>query len=269
VPELPEVEAVARDLRRALASAVIEGVTVHRWDVIDGAGRRCGALRLGGGITGVLRHGKQLALVGKDGSVLVVQLGMTGEFGVVPGRAPMIPHTHACWDLDGGRHLRFVDPRRFGGLTLLDGHEALAERWARLGPDALSLPAQWGEAIIHRRTAIKAALLDQGAVAGVGNIYADEALALAGIQPARPCRKLSKHDVAKLRSALCSVLRAALRSGGSTVRTYRRLGGGQGAFQAKLRVYGRSGQPCLGCGMTLRSAQVVGRTTVWCPTCQT
>lgn len=269
VPELPEVEAVARDVRRDLRGSAIIGVHVHRWDVVAGGSRRRERLMLGGGIERVLRHGKQLALIGLDGSVLVVQLGMTGEFGVVPDGTEAAPHTHVSWRLDHSRELRFVDPRRFGGITWLADRVALETRWSLLGPDALDLRSGWFVPLTQGRRAIKAALLDQRSVAGVGNIYADEALAMAGIKPHRLCCHVPPAAFEALGKAIGSVMRLAIERGGSTIRTYRRLGGGPGAFQGSLRVYGRAGLPCVKCAQPLRSALVASRTTVWCPLCQT
>lgn len=269
VPELPEVEAVARDVRRALRRSTIVEAIVRRWDVVTGASRRSERLLIGSRVDEVVRRGKQLALIGLDGSVLVVQLGMTGEFGVVPASSPVMAHTHIIWRLDGSRDLRFVDPRRFGGVTWLKDRTALEDRWSHLGPDALSLRSGWSDAFAKSRRAIKAALLDQHAVAGVGNIYADEALALVGIKPQRQCCRIAPREFSALGQAIGSIMRSAIASGGSTIRTYRRLGGGAGAFQGSLRVYGRAGQPCAVCSQPLQSESVVGRTTVWCGNCQT
>jgi formamidopyrimidine-DNA glycosylase len=193
---------------------------------------------------------------------------MSGSFGVVPASAPLEPHTHIAWTLDRSRELRFVDPRRFGGVTWLRDRTALTTRWSRLGPDALALPSGWFTPITTSRRAIKAALLDQRTVAGVGNIYADEALSLVNIAPQRPCSRLNEHHFGALGRALGTIMRSALASGGSTIRTYRRMGGGAGAFQASLRVYGRAGQPCVTCSRPLESGLVAGRTTVWCTACQ-
>lgn len=268
VPELPEVEAVAREVRSALLRSSIIDVQVRRWDVVTGAARRCERLLLGSGVCEVLRRGKQLALCGHDDAVIVVQLGMTGAFGIVPASAPIEPHTHVTWRLDRSRELRFVDPRRFGGITWLKDRHELVDRWSRLGPDALDLHGDWSARIAASRRAIKAALLDQHAVAGVGNIYADEALALAGIRPQRACTRVARHEFDALGHAIGSIMRSAIAGGGSTIRTYRRLSGETGAFQASLRVYGRAGEPCRVCSRTLQSELVAGRTTVWCDACQ-
>lgn len=268
VPELPEVEAVVREVRAELLRSTIVGARVRRWSVVTGASRRSDRLLLGTRIDEVLRHGKQLALVGRDGSVLVVQLGMTGAFGVVPAATPHEPHTHITWRLDRSRDLRFVDPRRFGGVSWLKDRAALSDRWSLLGPDALEVRPGWAARIASNRRAIKAALLDQRAIAGVGNIYADEALSLVGIAPQRLCCQLTEPEFDALGRSIGTIMRSAIASGGSTIRTYRRLSGGAGAFQASLRVYGRAGEPCVECSRPLTSGLVAGRTTVWCSMCQ-
>jgi formamidopyrimidine-DNA glycosylase len=268
VPELPEVEAVAREVRATLRRFTIVRARVLRWSVVTGASRQANQLLLGARVRDILRHGKQLALVGADGSVLVVQLGMSGSFGVVPASAPLEPHTHIAWTLNRSRELRFVDPRRFGGITRLKDRAALTARWSRLGPDALALPIGWSAPIAASRRAIKAALLDQRAIAGVGNIYADEALSLVNIAPKRLCCRLTAPQFEALGQAVEAIMRSALASGGSTIRTYRRMEGGAGAFQASLRVYGRAGRPCVACARPLESGLVAGRTTVWCSSCQ-
>jgi len=268
VPELPEVEAVARDVRRGLRGSAIIGVHVHRWDVVAGGSRRRERLMLGGGIERVLRHGKQLALIGLDGSVLVVQLGMTGEFGVVPDGTEAAPHTHVSWRLDHSRELRFVDPRRFGGITWLADRVALEARWSLLGPDALDLRSGWFVPLTQGRRAIKAALLDQRSVAGVGNIYADESLFRARIHPARPGCRLSQTEISRLAHVIRTVLRKASDLGGSTIRDHRGLDGRWGSYQRLHHVYGRGGLPCRNCDSPLRVMAIQQRSTVFCGRCQ-
>jgi formamidopyrimidine-DNA glycosylase len=187
---------------------------------------------------------------------------------VVPAITPLEPHTHIVWQLDRERALRFVDPRRFGGITWLKDRAALSDRWSLLGPDALDARPGWSARFASNRRAIKAALLDQRVVAGVGNIYADESLSLVGIAPQRLCCQLTEPEFDALGRSISTIMQSAIASGGSTIRTYRRLSGGAGAFQASLRVYGRAGEPCVGCSRPLTSGLVAGRTTVWCSTCQ-
>ncbi len=239
-------------------------------DLLEGS--TIGALR---------RRGKQLAILADDtnGPVLVVQLGMSGQL-LVPKNlpddkprrgqpTPFPTHVHAVWRLDDGSRLLFRDPRRFGGLRALPNQVALDELWQPLGPDALSVTADGlHEALSGTRRLVKAALLDQSLVAGVGNIYADEALFAAGISPRRRADTLTPAETARLAAALREVLDHAVAHGGSTLRDYVTPGGDAGSYQARHLVYGHAGEPCPRCGGTLTSATLAGRTTVWCPTCQ-
>lgn len=183
-------------------------------------------------------------------------------------------HIHCTWRLrgPGGRSgtLIFRDPRRFGGLWCLPSHERLlSTRWAALGPDALTImPQALASRLKHSRRAIKAALLDQQVIAGVGNIYADEALHRAQVHPRRPAALLRPTDWESLARAIRTVMHEALCSGGSTLRDFVDAEGRPGTFVASHRVYGRGGQPCLACGRVLRSTVVAQRTTVYCPHCQ-
>jgi len=211
---------------------------------------------------------------------------MPGKLGVDPApqrrgssrRGAATPHTHVQWLLRAARtasgepeafRLRFIDPRRFGGLWTLPTRDALAERWATLGPDAALLtPGALAASLSTRSTAIKAALLDQGVVAGVGNIYADEALYLARVHPRTPAASLSPARVAALANAIRSVTLAAIDARGSTIRDYTDSQGQRGQAQLAHNVYARAGLPCPRCQTPLASATIAQRTTVWCPNCQ-
>jgi len=183
------------------------------------------------------------------------------------GRLPT-DHVHATWRLDDRSRLVFRDPRRFGGLWAFPSRDELPP-WKGLGPDALELaPGDWAKLFARARRPIKAALLDQGLVAGVGNIYADEALHQAGIHPGATASELSEAQALALGAAVGCLLALALQAGGSTLRDYRGAEGQPGAFQLQHRVYGRAGQPCLACGRTLRVGLLGQRTTVWCDRCQ-
>lgn len=215
------------------------------------------------------RRGKLLAIIANDGRALGVHLGMTGQLLWSPagGRLPK-DHVHATWRLDDGSRLIFRDPRRFGGLWLAASRNELPP-WQGLGPDALSLrPADYPSLLARTRRPIKAALLDQSLLAGVGNIYADEALHEAGIHPRTIACELDSHRATALGRAVARLLAQAVEAGGSTLRDYRGAEGQPGAFQLQHRVYGRGGQPCLGCGQTLESGVLGQRTTVWCGACQ-
>jgi formamidopyrimidine-DNA glycosylase len=183
-------------------------------------------------------------------------------------------HIHALWHLSDSHgpigQLFFRDPRRFGGLWTFPSLAALLEhRWCDLGPDALTVTAdQLAFALSNSRRAIKAAMLDQSVLAGVGNIYADEALFIAGIRPRRLASALKPAHIDTLAKAIRETLERSIQTGGSTLRDYRDANGQAGSSQLTHAVYGRAGEPCIRCGRTLASAQVAQRTTVWCPGCQ-
>jgi len=253
----------------------------------------------GGRITSIERHGKQMALVADDGRCLVIHLGMSGQ--VLIERSATRPvekttHRHAVWLIDprdsgsagsagsagpagpgkpnrrvGAEPQRVVfrDPRRFGGLWALPDQSTLRARWEQLGPDSLEAsPAHIAAAIgSAKRRAVKAAL-DQAVIAGVGNIYADEALHRAGIHPEHPAGSLTLSQVTQLSKAIQLTLREAIASGGSSLRDYVDADNRAGQFQTLHRVYGRAGLPCPVCATTLSVAAIAGRTTVFCQRCQ-
>lgn len=303
MPELPEVEQVRASIAERVVGLRVVGVTVHRRDVVTGpadppggwsragASRREGPMprlsrRLlleGSRIVEVLRHGKQIAIRGEQGAV-GVHLGMTGQLlhRSRGERLAKADHVHVCWKLaqtDGtaaGR-LVFRDPRRFGGVWAHQSMEDLAQRrWSGLGPDALTIGDTELIARLRPRRGragqpvrcVKAALLDQSTLAGVGNIYADEALFRAGISPLRPVDELTDEQTIRLAKAIREVLEEAVKGGGSTLRDYVDGAGNAGSFQLRHRVYGRGGQACMDCGKVLRSGMVAQRTTVWCERCQ-
>jgi formamidopyrimidine-DNA glycosylase len=279
MPELPEVETVRRSAERFLVGRRVVSVRLSRRDIVTGdAGRK--ALLDGARIVSVARHGKNLGIVSDDGRALGVHLGMTGQLLCLPSgmRAKQTDHVHAQWRLegesdDGVRAVRllFRDPRRFGGLETFESVGAMHERsWGRLGPDAASVTGEQLVAALGRSVrAVKAGLLDQAAVAGVGNIYADESLFAARIHPCRSCAGLSIEEWDRLAAEVRRVLAEAIAAGGSTLRDYRDAAGGSGWFQTKHLVYGRSGQACVVCGGPLERLSVAQRTTVACPVCQT
>ena len=197
----------------------------------------------------------------------IVHLGMTGRLLVTTPEGPVAPHTHARLMLESGKEMRFVDPRRFGRLEfrVLDKDKAFA------GPGAEPLtiePDAFIELFRGRRLAIKAALLNQTLLHGVGNIYADESLFRAGIRPRRMAGRLKRAELLKLREALQQVLRQAIELGGSSVSDYVDADGVRGFFQLEHRVYLRTGQPCLVCGTPIRRILLAGRGTHFCPVCQ-
>jgi formamidopyrimidine-DNA glycosylase len=283
VPELPEVERTRLTLEPFLVARLITRATLARGrrDIVTGPARPADLLQ-GRTITELRRKGKQLAIIAEAESqspsrMLLVHLGMSGQlFHLPPGARPEQPdHIHARWELTEASTgspagtLIFRDPRRFGGLWTLDSPAALGTHWQTLGPDALNDDISSAIADLARSgRAIKAALLDQQVLAGVGNIYADESLHLAGINPTRPCRTLGDAERDRLARAIPTILRRALSAGGSTLRDYRDGTGASGTAQTLHAVYGRASLPCLACASPLRSAQIAQRTTVWCARCQ-
>ena len=284
MPELPEVECLRRSLEPHLLGRTITAATLHRRDICEvfGSRRRVTPADLLQGLTisELGRRGKQLSILSSEGPVLILHLGMTGQllFSPSPPRggprrgdqeSPASDHIHATWTLPNGQ-LRFRDPRRFGGLWTFPSLDSLlTTRWSALGPDALAItPDQLAQALKGSRRHIKAALLDQGVLAGVGNIYADESLFLAGISPRRLASALKPAQIDALAAAICQTLSRSVSTGGSTLRDYRDANGQAGSSQLSHAVYGRSGDPCIRCSTRLRHAQVAQRTTVWCPSCQ-
>lgn len=275
MPELPEVETVRLGLAPVLGVPIARVRVARRNVVRDHAEQRRGrldprALLEHDTVARTLRRGKQLALVGTGGRVVLVHLGMSGQVLVLEAGAKVAGgHAHVVWSLDDGRRIVFRDPRRFGGIWLLPDQAALDARWDALGVDGLSITGEdLRRSLGASRRAVKNALLDQSGVAGVGNIYADEALFEAGIDPRRPCDMITPGEWAKLGDAIRAVLSAGIRAGGSTLRDYRRPDGTPGSGVGGHRVYGRGGQPCVRCGRPLAKALLAQRTTVWCEHCQ-
>lgn len=223
-------------------------------------------------IAGVTRRGKYILIKLDADLVLVVHLGMTGQLRLVDPATPIPKHTHAVFDLDDGRQLRYRDPRRFGRL-LLGTEEALllSKKMPRLGPEPID-PGFAADELYRRlrgrRTSLKAVLLDQGTVAGVGNIYADESLHKARLRPDRLAGGISRKSAARLHESLRESLQTAIANRGSSVDTYRDAWGEIGGQQEKLLVYGRAGEPCFTCGRPLAMIRIAGRSTVFCRRCQ-
>ncbi|MGI9013408.1 MAG: bifunctional DNA-formamidopyrimidine glycosylase/DNA-(apurinic or apyrimidinic site) lyase [Phycisphaerales bacterium] len=277
MPELPEVENVRRSLERLIVGRTVQRVRIGRADIVrrqDDCRSISQALLQGGRIAQIRRHGKQLAIICDDGRSMCVHLGMSGQLRVLGmgERLPDATHVHIAWLLDRGcGRMVFRDPRRFGGVWTFSSFDELqTARWSSLGPDALPLRAATLKRILAGSTRpIKAALLDQALVAGVGNIYADESLFRAGVLPGRPSASLDDVELARLATSIRNILRVAIGAGGSTLRNYVNPTGGRGSFVDDLAaVYGRGGQPCIVCGQPLQCGAVAQRTTVWCAQCQ-
>lgn len=271
MPELPEVEAVARSVAKHVVGRRVVSARARRADVIDGE-NSAAALLTGRVVTAVERRGKQMAMLTGDGPCVCVHLGMTGSLRCVDADAAETreKHAHVTWTLDSGSVLVFRDPRRFGGLWTFASREALlTRRWAELGEDALTIEsAALHAALRATKRGMKATLLDQSVLAGLGNIYVDELLFACGIHPMKRASSVDLAAVEWMIVEMRRILHEAIGAGGSTLRDYVDADGGVGSFQERHKVYGRAGAACLRCGATLRSSQAGGRTTVFCPNCQ-
>lgn len=275
MPELPEVENVCRTLRPLLEGARCQRVTIHRRDVLHGSATSQ-ALLGGQHIHTMRRHGKQMAMIGEDGRLVCLHLGMTGSLVARPaGRGRSTdPHEHVRWQLCGRDEfvfeIVFRDPRRFGGVWTFDCPDTLhAARWSNLGPDALTIkPMELHRRLRGTQRAVKAAMLDQTLVAGLGNIYVDELLFRCRQAPTQPANTIPQASTRTLVNTMRRLLMRAIASGGSSVRDYVNGQGVPGAFQRSHAVYGRGGQPCRRCGRGLATTVLAGRTTVFCETCQ-
>lgn len=264
MPELPEVETIRAQLEPLLSGRTIVAAESHPSGKFTPAIEATGA-----GIDSVTRRGKYLILGLDDDRELVIHLGMTGVL-TVPSDPGTSPYIRARWQLDDGHWLVFEDVRRFGRIRIVPGGEySTIATLHGLGPEPFdeSFTAEHLHRVLNASSRrIKTQLLSQRPVAGLGNIYADEALWLARVRPT--ARTISRPAAARLRDACVEVLTAAIGNGGTTLRDYRNAEGGTGSNQFHLRCYGRSGEPCERCGITLRSMTVDARTTTWCPSCQ-
>jgi formamidopyrimidine-DNA glycosylase len=272
VPELPEVETTVREIRPEVVGRRIAGVRVSGSALRRPWSAEWEPLLRGRQIADVQRRGKWIVVVLAPDAYLVVHLGMTGRLTVVPSRRPAEPHTHLVFSLRGtGKQLRFRDVRRFGSATLFADREVLEQFFAdsRLGPEPFDLDdPTWRAQLAGTDRCLKAVLLDQRVVAGVGNIYADESLFEARLHPARPARGLTRGEARRLREAVVAVLHRAIRGRGSSVRDYVGGSGQKGEYQKEHRVYGRTGQPCLRCRTPIACVRLAGRSTHFCPRCQ-
>jgi formamidopyrimidine-DNA glycosylase len=272
LPELPEVETVVRDLRRLLIGRRITSVRASRQALRRPWSRKWNAALIGRRIATVSRRGKWIMIHVEDEQILVVHLGMTGQLTVVSSERPLADHTHLWFDLDGrSAQLRFRDVRRFGSASLFDDLEALQEffRLSALGPEPFEVDrAYWREKIVQTNRCLKAVLLDQQVVAGVGNIYADESLFAARLSPIQLGRQTGPREADRLRTAVVAVLRRAIDQRGSSIRDY--IGGSEtrGRFQNEFSVYGRAGKPCVRCRAIIQRIRLAGRSTHFCPRCQ-
>ncbi len=307
MPELPEVETVVRGLRNSVVGDVIEDVWLSgRKQPLKSPPEEIAAVLAGARIAGVRRMGKHIVVdlvigrpedrvIGRTGdraikkrdgrsklkagsrspdhpitrspdkvvAHFVVHLGMTGRLTVGPPDAPVAKHTHLVARLQSGRELRFVDPRMFGKLAVA------REPFETAGTEPLDIGFELFTGLFRKRqTPIKSALLNQKLLRGIGNIYADESLARAGIRPRRRAATLTRADLHRLFQSVQQVLNQAIAAGGSSVSDYVDAAGEPGFFQFQHRVYGREGEPCLSCGTPIKRVVIAGRSSHYCPKCQ-
>lgn len=282
MPELPETETIARDLNARIVGTRIVGVTVLREDVLRGAtGATLEALTLGREVVRVWRRAKLIVLdlhntpdANADELVhIVVQPRFTGSLLVDDGTLPadLADYLTVSFALHDRRTLHYRDVRRLGTVAFMT-HESFLANSAALGPEPLDASfsaMSLRDALGDSSRAIKAALMDQSRLAGVGNIYATESLWEAGIDPSRAVRSLTDSEWSALHASLQRILRASISLRGTSFRDYRDAGGGRGGFVSELRAYGRESQPCTRCGRRLIATHAVdGRNTVFCATCQ-
>lgn len=274
MPELPEVETIARTLAGDIENATFEDVDVRHECALEQPAEEFANRLRGRRILKVGRRGKLLMLLLDDGYIFVCHLRMTGRLYVPQAGDAPDTHTHLVFTMKGADGvifpLYFKDVRKFGACRVQTPAElAQWPFYARLGPEPLEMSAEdLAGRLRDKRGRIKAVLLDQTVIAGLGNIYVDEALFRAGIRPDAQASSLSKKRIERLFEVVQDVLREAIEGCGSSIRDYVDGRGNAGSFQNCFRVYGRAGQPCLTCGKPLTKATVVGRTTVYCLHCQ-
>lgn len=274
MPELPEVETIARDLQRRITGSRIEAVEVSKSDVLRLVGPRALARRtIGAAITRCWRRAKLVIIDLSSEDRLVVSLRFTGALLVDDGTLSDADRRYSTvrWRLKDGRTLHYREVRRLGTVSLMTPSQF--ERYVEtLGVEPLEpafTPEHLFDLLRGSRQAVKKRIMDQRAVVGIGNIYANEALWRAGIDPSRAARSLTRDESARLHGAIVAVLRSALEARGTSFRDYRDSAGEPGAFVASLAVYGRAGEPCLRCGRRLVGTHAIdGRSTVLCARCQ-
>jgi formamidopyrimidine-DNA glycosylase len=284
MPELPEVETIANGLNKRVAGERIESVWLgNKPEPLKSTAAEIARTLEGARVDQVRRVGKHIVFDLQPGklrsrdshdkngqgrrqgaSQWIVHLGMTGRMLVAAADTEIPKHTHLVARLASGRELRFVDPRRFGRL------EVRHDGFNGPGAEPLTISQEDFAGLFHKRTApIKALLLNQTLLHGVGNIYADESLFRAGVRPRRRANTLTRAELSRLHAALREVLKQAIAAGGSSVSDYVDADGEEGFFQLQHRAYGREGQPCLTCKQKIKKIMVAGRGTHYCPKCQT
>jgi formamidopyrimidine-DNA glycosylase len=271
MPELPEVETIRLSLETKLTGRTISGAAALYPKMVEGQAAESLTKQLEGRkIVGLERRGKYLLFNLSGDLVLALHLRMTGQLTVEREATPVAPATYFRLMLDNGMEMRFRDQRKFGKVFTYPA-DAVPPAIGKLGPEPLA--SEFTAQVLKQRfsrhqLAVKKALLNQEIVAGIGNIYADEALFMAGIHPARTVDSLDDCELEALRDSIRRVLRAGIEHRGTTRRDYRDAEGNPGSYQDKLQVYGRKGLPCPRCGVPVAKMNFGGRGTHFCPMCQ-
>ena len=271
MPELPEVETVVCDLRPMLVGRKIVSVRAGRKKLRRPWQRRWEKEVARKAIVSIERRGKWIVITLTGQRYLLCHLGMTGQLGIKPATMRSDPHTHLVFALDNGSELRFCDVRRFGSTEFLQSTETLQARFREtmLGPEPFAVDSKWlCERLARTRRCLKAILLDQRVLAGVGNIYADESLFEAKLHPGRVGHQVTRAEAGRLHVAVQRVLKRAIDRRGSSIRNYVDGNGKRGGYQDEFRVYGRTGEPCQRCRTPLEMTRLAGRSSHYCPRCQ-
>jgi formamidopyrimidine-DNA glycosylase len=272
VPELPEVETICRSLAPKILGRKIVDIDIF-WPpaVVSIPGRDFAELVMDRENISLDRRGKYLLIGLSRGLTMIIHFRMTGRMIYYPSRHAPEKHTHVVFRLNEGE-VHYADTRKFGRIQLVPTAKAFkTPSLAKLGPEPLAEDfsfVQLGQCLSRKKSTIKSSLLDQRVIAGLGNIYVDEALFRAGIQPGRKTQSLKVSEIIKLYDAIVEVLSAGIKAEGTTFRDYRNAEGKKGLFQESLMVYGRGGLDCKVCGQKLLRQKTGGRTTVFCPQCQ-
>lgn len=272
MPELPEVESIRLSLaKHALGRKILDVNVLWAPAAVSLPGKDFTELLKERVIESAGRRGKYLLIHLSGYLTMIIHFRMTGRLVYYPEKQPIAKHTHIVFILDEGE-LHYSDTRKFGRVQLVSTHKALkVPSLAKLGPEPLDEDftfAEFGHCLGPKKKNIKASLLDQTVIAGLGNIYADEALFRAGIYPGKDTNSLKVSEVILLYNSICEVLTEGIEAGGTSFRDYRDADGKKGSFQQNLMVYGRGGKTCNKCGELLAKEKIAGRTTVYCPSCQ-
>lgn len=270
MPELPEAETIARQLGLRLTGRKLGKVRHVRRDMVHGDPRPLSKVVTGRRVVAVRRRAKRVILDLAGGVELIFRLGMSGSMTIGRSRDPVEAHTHLRVEVRGtDTELRFRDPRRFGGIwCLAGGTRHVGKKLGPVGPEPLETTAPQFRRLLQRHRQIKALLMDQAVIAGLGNIYCDESLHGAAIHPLTPADELDAKGAGRLLRAIKTTLNRAIRANGSTLMNYRTAEGERGSFQDQHRVYQREGEHCRRCGTSIERIIAAGRSTFFCPRCQ-